>query len=228
MSTRVDGAELARLQALAAQASARVLGNFAHGLNNQLATIQGSLDLLERRLASAEPGTLDPNVARLLGRASDAVLASGALTGRMRRLARSAAEPDEPRDVPEMLAELAELGLAGLGGPSLELAAGAAIAPTVPVADVLWPALLALAGAACDDLGRGSVVRVEAENRPEPGGPGFVVVRLSCPRPMPVTASLAARDLAPPLSRRNITVRVLNAGAEGPASIELILPAART
>jgi signal transduction histidine kinase/CheY-like chemotaxis protein len=123
-------------QAQKLQAVGQIAGGIAHDINNMLATIMGSLELMERRMAQSETsGTpLDTDRLRtLIERANNAVQRGASLTSRLLAFSRRQRLSARPTDLNDLIDELMMLAASTLGSRvrvATELAAD------------LWPAMV--------------------------------------------------------------------------------------
>ncbi|WP_158258303.1 MASE1 domain-containing protein [Rhodopila globiformis] len=160
-------------QAAKMEALGRLAGGIAHDFNNVLQTVQGSVGLASRRLAS------DPEAAeRLLAMAADATERGAAVTSRLLSFSRRSELVATPVDAASLLKDLAQL-LHHTLGPSVTLSV--ACRPGVP-------ALLA-------DAGQLEAVLVNLANNARdalPGGHGTITLGAEAAAARP--GDLAAGD----------------------------------
>ena len=148
------------LQSQKMEAIGHLTGGVAHDFNNLLMAIQGSLELLQRRL----PG--DPKVARLIDNALQGARRGSALTQRMLAFARRQELKLMPLDVRDVVQQMANLLQSSLG-PSIRLETH--FPPELPkvIADAnqLELALLNLAINGRDAMPNGGTLTVRATKR---------------------------------------------------------------
>ena len=128
--------EAALHQAQKLQAVGQLAGGIAHDFNNMLATVLGSLELMERRVAqSAERWRAADaqRLARLIQRATGAVLRGSQLTSRLLTFSRRQRLAARPTDLNQLVSDLVTLAV-----PTL----GRRIHMTTELTDGLWPALV--------------------------------------------------------------------------------------
>jgi signal transduction histidine kinase/integral membrane sensor domain MASE1/ActR/RegA family two-component response regulator len=168
-ATEARLAQAARMEALG-----RLAGGIAHDFNNVLQTVQGSVSLASRRLAS------DPEAAeRLLAMAADATERGAAVTSRLLSFSRRSELTTAPVEAAGLLQELLQL-LRHTLGPSVTLSV--ACRPGVPAlladAGQLEAVLINLANNARDALPGGyGTITLGAEAAAlqaalQPGAPG--------------------------------------------------------
>ncbi len=127
--------EAALHQAQKLQAVGQLAGGIAHDFNNMLATILGSLELMERRLPTAGQPWPDGNVARLrdlIRRASDAVQRGAQLTSRLLAFSRRQRLSERPTDLNLLVTDLVTLATSTLGRR---------VRVVTDLAADLWPAM---------------------------------------------------------------------------------------
>ena len=128
--------EAALHQAQKLQAVGQLAGGIAHDFNNMLATILGSLELMERRVAqSAERWSAADaeRLARLIERATAAVLRGSQLTSRLLAFSRRQRLAARPTDLNQLVSDLVTLAV-----PTL----GRRIQLKTALMEELWPALV--------------------------------------------------------------------------------------
>jgi signal transduction histidine kinase len=128
--------EAALHQAQKLQAVGQLAGGIAHDFNNMLATIMGSLELMERRVAqSAQSGTLGDadRLRALIERATGAVQRGAKLTSRLLAFSRRQRLSARPTDLNQLITELVTLAAATLGSR---------VRVTTDLAAGLWPAMV--------------------------------------------------------------------------------------
>ena len=106
--------EATLLQAQRLQTLGQLAGGIAHDFNNQLATIMGSLELLERRIPRTG-GSEQAPIATLIERAIGAVQRGAQLTARMLVFSRRKRQSAQPIDLNRMIADLLVLAGSTLG-----------------------------------------------------------------------------------------------------------------
>ena len=127
--------EAALLQAQKLQAVGQLAGGIAHDFNNMLATILGSLELMERRLQRASAGQGAEETERLKGlieRATDAVQRGAQLTARLLAFSRQQLLIARPTDLNRLIGDLVTLAASTLGRR---------VRVRTDLAADLWPAL---------------------------------------------------------------------------------------
>ena len=148
------------LQSQKMEAIGHLTGGVAHDFNNLLMAIQGSLELLQRRL----PG--DPKVERLIDNALQGARRGAALTQRMLAFARRQELKLTPLDVGEVVQQMTNLLQSSLG-PSIRVETN--FPPELPkvIADAnqLELALLNLAINGRDAMPNGGTISVRAAGR---------------------------------------------------------------
>ena len=155
------------LQAQKMEAIGHLTGGIAHDFNNLLMAVQGSLELLQRRL----PGH-DPKVARLIDNAIQGARRGAALTQRMLAFARRQELRLAPLDVRDVVQQMTSLLQSSLG-PLVRLETD--FPPLLPsvIADAtqLELALLNLAINGRDAMPKGGTITIGATERT--GVPGL-------------------------------------------------------
>ena len=111
----LEEAREALLQSQKMEAIGHLTGGIAHDFNNLLMAIQGSLELLQRRLPEG-----DPKVARLIDNALQGARRGAALTQRMLAFARRQELKLEPIDVGDVVQQMTNLLQSSLG-PSVRI-----------------------------------------------------------------------------------------------------------
>ena len=104
-------AEEALRQSQKMEAVGQLTGGIAHDFNNMLAVVIGSLDLLGRRI-----GTADARAARYVTAARDGARRAAMLTQRLLAFSRQQPLKPEPIDVNKLVAGMSELIRGSLGG----------------------------------------------------------------------------------------------------------------
>ncbi len=110
--------EAALLQAQKLQAVGQLAGGIAHDFNNMLATVLGSLELMERRVAPAVQSWTEADADRLrklIERASNAVQRGAQLTSRLLAFSRRQRLAARPTDLNQLIADLVTLATSTLG-----------------------------------------------------------------------------------------------------------------
>ena len=162
----LDEAREALVQSQKMEAIGHLTGGIAHDFNNLLMAIQGSLELLQRRL----PGH-DPKVARLIDNAVQGTRRGSALTQRMLAFARRQELKLAPLDVHEVVHQMTNLLQSSLG-PLVQVET--LIPPELPkaVADAnqFELALLNLAINGRDAMRKGGTITISAAKRTEVPG----------------------------------------------------------
>lgn len=149
-------------QAQKMEAIGQLTGGIAHDFNNMLATIYGSIQLMQRKLAKGEQGGFE----KLLDRASTSSQRAAALTQRLLAFARRQSLETRRVDVRALIGSLEDMFARTLG-PRIEL--------QVRLPDDLWPAkidsaqlesaLLNLVINARDAMPDGGQLTIEAANQ---------------------------------------------------------------
>jgi signal transduction histidine kinase/CheY-like chemotaxis protein len=127
--------EAALVQAQKLQAVGQLAGGIAHDFNNMLATILGSLELMERRLQrlSAEQDAEEVDrLQKLIERATDAVQRGAQLTARLLAFSRQQVLAVRPTDLNRLIGDLVTLAASTLGRR---------VRIRTDLAADLWPAL---------------------------------------------------------------------------------------
>jgi nitrogen-specific signal transduction histidine kinase/CheY-like chemotaxis protein len=127
--------EAALSQAQKLQAVGQLAGGIAHDFNNMLATILGSLELMERRLQRATSAPDPKETERLLAlieRATDAVQRGSQLTARLLAFSRKQILAVRPTDLNRLIGDLVTLAASTLGRR---------VRIRTDLAADLWPAL---------------------------------------------------------------------------------------
>jgi signal transduction histidine kinase/CheY-like chemotaxis protein len=110
--------EAALLQAQKLQAIGQLAGGVAHDFNNMLATILGSLELMESRLNAGAAGpdqAQRDHLQRLIERATDAVQRGAHLTARLLAFSRRQLLAVRPTDLNRLITDLISLASSTLG-----------------------------------------------------------------------------------------------------------------
>jgi PAS domain S-box-containing protein len=159
----------ALLQAQKMEAIGHLTGGIAHDFNNLLMAIQGSLELLQRRLPKD-----DPKIAQLLENAVQGAQRGAALTQRMLAFARRQELKLVALDVPELVQGMTELLQSSLG-PSIHIDTHFPEQLPKACADPhqLELALLNLAMNARDAMAKGGAIIIGATERRMTGEPGL-------------------------------------------------------
>jgi len=162
----LEEAREALLQSQKMEAIGHLTGGIAHDFNNLLMAIQGSLELLQRRL----PGNV-PKVAQLIDNALQGARRGAALTQRMLAFARRQELKLIPLDVRDVVQQMTNLLQSSLG-PSVRVETH--FPPELPkvVADAnqLELALLNLAINGRDAMPNGGTITISATRRAEAPG----------------------------------------------------------
>jgi signal transduction histidine kinase/ActR/RegA family two-component response regulator len=128
--------EAALHQAHKLQAVGQLAGGIAHDFNNMLATIMGSLELMERRVAQSAQSWTPADADRLrtlIQRADGAVQRGATLTSRLLAFSRRQRLSAWPTDLSRLIAELVTLAASTLGSR---------VRVTTDLAADLWPAMV--------------------------------------------------------------------------------------
>ncbi|HEY1934641.1 MAG TPA: ATP-binding protein [Acetobacteraceae bacterium] len=110
--------EAALLQAQKLQAVGQLAGGIAHDFNNMLATVLGSLELMERRVAPGVESWTEADADRLrklIERASNAVQRGAQLTSRLLAFSRRQRLAARPTDLNQLITDLVTLATSTLG-----------------------------------------------------------------------------------------------------------------
>jgi signal transduction histidine kinase/CheY-like chemotaxis protein len=129
--------EAALHQAQKLQAVGQLAGGIAHDFNNMLATILGSLELMERRIQTGALGADPEEVSRqetLIARASQAVQRGAQLTSRLLAFSRRQRLDVRPTDLNRLIGDLVGLA-AGTLGRSITVRTDLAPDPWAALAD---------------------------------------------------------------------------------------------
>jgi signal transduction histidine kinase/ActR/RegA family two-component response regulator len=167
--------EAALRQAHKLQAVGQLAGGIAHDFNNMLATVLGSLELMERRIQSNAAGgnsEEDRRQLALIARASEAVQRGAQLTSRLLAFSRRQRLTVRPTDLNRLITDLL-----GLTGSTL----GRGVRIRADLAADLWPALadpgqveaaiLNLCLNARDAMPAGGQLVIGTAHETVPGGP---------------------------------------------------------
>jgi PAS domain S-box-containing protein len=159
----------ALIQAQKMEAIGHLTGGIAHDFNNLLMAIQGSLELLQRRLPKD-----DPKIAQLLENAVQGAQRGAALTQRMLAFARRQELKLVALDVPELVEGMTELLHSSLG-PSIHIDTHFPERLPKAFADPhqLELALLNLAMNARDAMAKGGAIVIGATERTMTEAPGL-------------------------------------------------------
>jgi PAS domain S-box-containing protein len=172
----LDEAREALVQAQKMEAIGHLTGGIAHDFNNLLMAIQGSLELLQRRLPKD-----DPKVSRLIENAVQGAQRGAALTQRMLAYARRQELKLVALDVPELVRGMTDLLQSSLG-PSIRIETR--FTSKLPMAQAdphqLELALLNLAMNARDAMPKGGVIVIGAKERRMTGEVGVKPARYLC------------------------------------------------
>jgi PAS domain S-box-containing protein len=162
----LEEAREALLQSQKMEAIGHLTGGIAHDFNNLLMAIQGSLELLQRRL----PGN-DPKVARLIDNAVQGARRGSALTQRMLAFARRQELNLAPINVGEVVRQTTNLLQSSLG-PSvrIEMLFPSELPKVIADANQLELALLNLAINGRDAMPNGGTITIGATKRSEVPG----------------------------------------------------------
>ncbi len=138
----------------------QLTGGVAHDFNNLLTIILGSLELLQRGLASD-----DPKINRRLDAAMDGAKRAAALTSRLLAFSRRSPLAPKPLDVNRLLAGMSDMLHRTLGeSVAVELVAAAGLWPALADANQLENAVLNLAINARDAMPGGGHLTIETQN----------------------------------------------------------------
>ena len=123
-------------QAQKLQSVGQLAGGIAHDFNNMLATIMGSLELMERRVAQSEKSGTPADADRLrtlIERATAAVQRGAQLTSRLLAFSRRQRLSARPTDLNRLVTDLVTLAASTLGSR---------VRVTTELAPELWPAMV--------------------------------------------------------------------------------------
>src|SRR3569832_638330 len=162
----LEEAREALLQSQKMEAIGHLTGGIAHDFNNLLMAIQGSLELLQRRL----PGS-DPKVARLIDNALQGARRGAALTQRMLAFARRQELKLTPLDVRHVVQQMTNLLQSSLG-PTIwvETSFPPELPKVIADANQLELALLNLAINGRDAMPDGGTITISAVERVDAPG----------------------------------------------------------
>jgi len=163
----LEEAREALLQSQKMEAIGHLTGGIAHDFNNLLMAIQGSLELLQRRLPEG-----DPKVARLIDNALQGARRGAALTQRMLAFARRQELKLEPIDVGHVVEQMTSLLQSSLG-PSVRIETNfpRGLPQAFADANQLELALLNLAINGRDAMPNGGTITIGAAK--QDGAPGL-------------------------------------------------------
>jgi PAS domain S-box-containing protein len=172
----LEEAREALVQAQKMEAIGHLTGGIAHDFNNLLMAIQGSLELLQRRLPKG-----DPKVAQLIENAVQGAQRGAALTQRMLAFARRQELKLAALDVPALVAGMTELLQSSLG-PAIQIETHFSGRLPRAYADPhqLELALLNLAMNARDAMPKGGAIVIGANERSVTGSAGLKSGRYVC------------------------------------------------
>ena len=172
----LDETREALIQAQKMEAIGHLTGGIAHDFNNLLMAIQGSLELLQRRLPKD-----DPKVARLLDNAVQGAQRGAALTQRMLAFARRQELKLTALSVPELVQGMTELLQSSLG-PSIQIETHFPLKLPKAHADLhqLELAILNLAMNARDAMPKGGAIVIGARERAVTDEPGLKAGQYLC------------------------------------------------
>lgn len=163
---QLEEAREALLQSQKMEAIGHLTGGIAHDFNNLLMAIQGSLELLQRRL----PGH-DPKIARLIDNAVQGTRRGTALTQRMLAFARRQELRLAPLDVREVVQQMTNLLQSSLGPQvRVETDFPAELPRAIADAPQLELALLNLAINGRDAMPKGGTITIGASERADVPG----------------------------------------------------------
>jgi len=165
----LDEAREALIQAQKMEAIGHLTGGIAHDFNNLLMAVQGSLELLQRRLPKD-----DPKVAQLLDNAVQGAQRGAALTQRMLAFARRQQLKLMTLSVPQLVQGMTELLQSSLG-PSIQIETHFPLKLPKAHADPhqLELAILNLAMNARDAMPKGGAIVIGARERAVNDEPGL-------------------------------------------------------
>ncbi len=162
----LEEAREALVQSQKMEAIGHLTGGIAHDFNNLLMAIQGSLELLQRRL----PGH-DPKVARLIDNAVQGTRRGSALTQRMLAFARRQELKLAPLDVHDVVHQMTNLLQSSLGPlVRVETLIPPGLPKAVADANQFELALLNLAINGRDAMPKGGTITISAAKRTEVPG----------------------------------------------------------
>jgi signal transduction histidine kinase len=138
----------------------QLTGGVAHDFNNLLTVIMGSLELLSRGLAGAEP-----RLQRRVDAATDAAQRAAALTHRLLAFSRRSPLAPKPLDVNRLLAGMSDMLHRTLGETvDIEIVSGAGLWYAMADTNQLENAILNLAVNARDAMPGGGHLSIETQN----------------------------------------------------------------
>ena len=153
-------AEEALRQSQKMEAVGQLTGGIAHDFNNMLAVVIGSLDLLGRRL-----GTADPRAKRYAEAAADGARRAALLTQRLLAFSRQQPLRPEPIDVNRLVAGMSDLIRGSMGGDvRLETVLAAGLWRVHADPNQLENVILNLAVNARDAMPEGGRLTIETQN----------------------------------------------------------------
>ncbi|MFL6576340.1 MAG: PAS domain-containing protein, partial [Povalibacter sp.] len=159
---RLREAEEALRQSQKMEAVGQLTGGVAHDFNNLLAAIEGSMSLIERRLADGKPG-----IERYMSAGRDAVRRAATLTQRLLAFSRRQTLDPKPVDVNRMIAGMEELIRRTMGPDvDVEVVGSAGLWPTLADPSQLENSLLNLCINARDAMApNGGRLTIETANK---------------------------------------------------------------
>jgi len=155
-----EQAEEALRQAQKMEAVGQLTGGIAHDFNNMLAVVIGSLDLLGRRI-----GTADPRARRYVDAATDGARRAALLTQRLLAFSRQQPLRPQPIDANKLVAGMSDLIRGSLGSDiRLETVLAGGLWRTYADPNQLENALLNLAVNSRDAMVEGGRLTIETQN----------------------------------------------------------------
>ena len=159
-TAELEQAQEALRQAQKMEAVGQLTGGIAHDFNNMLAVVIGSLDLLGRRI-----GTADPRAKRYVDAATDGARRAALLTQRLLAFSRQQPLKPEPIDVNRLVAGMSDLIRGSMGSDvRLETVLAAGIWRAHADPNQLENVILNLAVNARDAMPDGGRLTIETQN----------------------------------------------------------------
>ena len=177
------------------RAAGRIAGDVAHDLNNSLAIVAGSLDLLEHRIG-AEAQARQPHLSALIERARGAVQRAADLTAGLHALSRQQGKAARSTDLGPLVAALVPLLIAVVGRRvQVQVVIATDLPPVWVEPDRLKAALVALCLNAREAMADGGQLAVDLAAETTAAG-SFVRLRVT-DRGVGMAPEVAGRAAAP-------------------------------